>query len=501
LRGRRADERTESVGRVLREITVLVSVAAALCFALHSARAWLFPWPIDYGEGPLLDQAQRIASGESLYPAAFGKYHGLVSNYPPAYPCLFALAGKLFGLSFSTGRAITGVAVLGSAGFVGALVHRMTERPLPALLAIALFLSSPAVFFWSMFARVDFLALAFALASLWVLVSRPRAASTPYVTAILSVLAVFTRQSYLLAGALPVVVVLWRASRRRAIGFALLVTLATSSLVVGLQGITQGEFLRHVVAANVQAYHFRNVLDAAKRLLLSSAPLAMASLWVLFSTPATARAGRARLDGAVLGPFLVGALLSAFTIGKVGSAANHLIPLVAALAIWGGVAFGRAAEVTPPSRARGRLRFGAHVAALLVLQVPWMVYFGLDLSESTDDKLRRAAEFAQLAEVIRAETTPVIADEAAGLVALGGHRLVVDPFDLTQLVQAGVGRQERLVSDLRAKRFGLLLVGEPPLVPDACTRERWTPEMLEAIHDSYEPRGVLGQATMYRPRH
>lgn len=486
---------------VLRTLASVVSMGAVLSFALHGARAWLFRWPIDYGEGPLLDQARRVASGENLYPPTFGQYGGLVSNYPPVYPCLLAVAGKVFGLSFPTGRAITAVTVCACAGFVGAMVRSLTGRSSPALLAIAFFVASPAVLLWSMFARVDFLALAFTLASLWVVVDRPRAPSTPYVAAVLTVGAAFTRQTHLLAGPLAVAAALSIVSARRALAFVLAVVAATLCIVVALQILTHGGFWRHVVAANIQGYRFDNVFDAGKRLLLSSAPLAMLSVWALLSIPARTADEQKRTEGAAVGVFFVGALLSSFTIGKVGSAANHLLPLVAALAILGGIGFAWTADVSAAEGENDTVRLRARaVTGVLCLQIPWMVYCGLGLAQSADDKLRRGAEFARLAAVLESEPGPVVADEAAGLVVLSGHRLIVDPFDLTQLAQAGAARQERLLSDLRAKRFGLLLVGEAPAVPDSCTHERWTPEMLDAIHNSYERHGVLAQATMYRPR-
>jgi hypothetical protein len=280
-----------------------------------------------------------------------------------------------------------------------------------------------------------------------------------------------------------------------------MVALGTLSLLVALQAITQGGFWLHTVTANIQTYRFENVVDSGRRLAMSSAPVVLLSLGALRSTwrKGHRESQDARVARAVVGLLLVGALLSALTVGKVGSAVNHLLHLVAAIALLGGIAFAQATPIEPKTAGARSLPSRA-ATAILVLQVPWMLSFGMDLAERTDEKLRLGAEFRQLAEIVKLEPDPVLADEAAGMVVLGGHEMAVDPFDLTQLVHEGAATEEPLVSDLKAKRFGLVLVHEAPATSDSSVRERWTPRMLDAIHEAYEARGVLAWATLYRPR-
>ena len=44
-----------------------------------------FPYPLDYGEGPLLDQTLRLAAGEQIYDNDFSTAPFTISNYPPLF--------------------------------------------------------------------------------------------------------------------------------------------------------------------------------------------------------------------------------------------------------------------------------------------------------------------------------------------------------------------------------------------------------------------------------
>jgi hypothetical protein len=489
---------------------IVIGATAVMAFVANGARAWLFPWPIDYGEGPLIEQGKRILAGGSLYPLSFGKYHGIVSNYPPIYPALLALLGSLLGMTLPMARAVAAVGACTCALLIAMIVRQMTRCAASALLALALFVVSPPVFLWSMFARIDFVALAFTLASLCVVVCRPRARATPTLAALLTVLAVFARQSHLVLGPLAIGAALWLDSPRRAVWFSAVFVVSTASAVLALQGITHGGFWLHVVTANIQPYRFGRVANATLDFLGWIAPALAYSLWRAALRHRQARRGviwglpsdraPARVAYAAISLFAVAAALSTLTIGKVGSAINHELPLVAAFAIVAGLVFGGAL--------RGAARFhGADERAhcftmgVMILQVVWIGLFATQLvAHQASAKLNLAPEFARLATIVRAERGPILADEAMGIVVLAGHELAADPFDLTQMVNAGAASQLPLLRDLEGKLFSLVLVHESPMTSEKCVRERWTNEMLAAIHHAYEPGGVLAGATLYRPK-
>ena len=464
----------------VRHAVLLTSFAALIVWAAYAARGWCFEWPLDYGEGPLLDQAKRIAAGGTIYPPTFGEYDGLVSNYPFVYPCLLALVGKCFGFTFPVARALTAASALACIAAVASIVRGLTRNPVAAAFAAALFAASPVVIFWSTLARVDFLALAFTLSALALVVRSPLARTTPVLAAVLLVLAVFTRQSHVVAGPLAVGVVLWTDSRARAFVFVAAFLGLSIAMVLALQALTHGGFWLHVVVGNDQAYRPSNVVSALGRFVLSSGPLlvSVGASWKM-------RAAVTESPHRLLAPFLVGALVASLTIGKVGSSVNHLLPLVAALAIGGGVALASAVKAR----------------WVLLAQVPWMLAFALlDSPESLEQRLVRRDEIADLARVVSESQAPLLADEEMGLLVLANQPIAVDPFDLTQLVRAGRATEEPLVAALRAKRFRLVLVSDLPPNNEATVNERWTPRMLAALHVGYEAHETFVRTTVYRPR-
>jgi hypothetical protein len=118
----------------------------------------------------------------------------------------------------------------------------------------------------------------------------------------------------------------------------------------------------------------------------------------------------------------------------------------------------------------------------------------------TADKYGMRAQFVRLQEVLEAEPAPVLADETMGMLVISGHRILLQPFELTQLAHQGLWDQTRLLDDLRAHKFGIILINDGPATPKEWTKERWTEEMLATIHAEYEPTDGLAMATVYRPK-
>src|SRR5215510_10357917 len=59
---------------------------ALALFVRHEWMAITFPYPLDYGEGPLLDQAVRLARFENIYRGDLTVPPYTLANYPPLFP-------------------------------------------------------------------------------------------------------------------------------------------------------------------------------------------------------------------------------------------------------------------------------------------------------------------------------------------------------------------------------------------------------------------------------
>src|SRR5579862_2959962 len=73
-----------AVGAAL--IVLLFTQAQALIlYAQHIPIALNDPYTLNYGEGPLLDQAVRLAHGENIYQPDLSQPPYTITNYPPLY--------------------------------------------------------------------------------------------------------------------------------------------------------------------------------------------------------------------------------------------------------------------------------------------------------------------------------------------------------------------------------------------------------------------------------
>jgi len=473
------------VERLLRVALLAVLLAAALLFTWQSWRVIVFPYPVDYGEGPLLDQTARLARLENIYDRDLSVPPFTVANYPPLYPALLSPVLARLGPAFWYGRLLSWLSIVVSALLVAGIVRSLTGRRLPAAIAGLTLPAIPYVVFWAPLYRIDALALCLSLAGLFVLVRRPEARWTLPATAALFVAAVFTRQSYLLAAPLAAFVFLFARDRspRRALRLAALTALPGAALLGWLETATHGGFLFHTWTANVNGFSLDSVRQYAAELVLllpGLAALALVHTLVAHRLPTDARG--------LVTPYLIGSLAAAFAIGKTGSNVNYLLELSAALALATGALL---------AGVRGRAWASRAVSLVLLLQVSFLLG-GTRYQDHLRFKLDQRPELARLMRVVHEADGEVLADEALGLLALDGRPVHAQPFELVQLARAGAWDQTPLLGELERQEFAAVLIYRVPW--SAIDRTRWTPEMLRGLERRYAAAAVVGQTVIYRPR-
>src|ERR1700722_16216338 len=185
-------------------LSLVLGLAVTAYFVAHAVRSIRFPFPLDYGEGPLLEQARLLASGNDIYRATGGDYPFTTTNYPPVFPAMLAVGVRLFGIGFGFGRILCFAGAVALAALVGAIVLTCTRDRAASWIASAMFLASAHVEFWSRLARIDFVALSFSLCALLVVLRRRQWRYCAILAGVLVACAVLTRQSYLLATPLAI---------------------------------------------------------------------------------------------------------------------------------------------------------------------------------------------------------------------------------------------------------------------------------------------------------
>jgi hypothetical protein len=470
------------------EIGVGLMLALALfSFVDYGWSVLTFPYPVDYGEGPLLDQAVRLARFENIYRPDISRPPYTIANYPPLYLLLQVPLVWLFGPAYGYGRLISWLAMLAAALFVGLILKTLTQDRRAALIGGLTLLAVPYVAFWAPQARIDALALALSLGALYLLV---RFAGRPWALlggAALLVAAIYTRQSYGLAA--PLAAFFWllsRPPRSQAVILAAGVAAPGAGLFLLLNLTTGGGFFFNIVTANINQFNWQLLATSLESLwrlmpglLVISALFLLAGIWF--------RPG----GWPLIGPYLIGASLSALTIGKLGSNVNYFLELSAAASLAMGACL--AWQRRRPWRYTG-----------LALVLVWQIFLflpGLPHHRAIELKLRSRAELDQLMAYVRQADGPVLADEYMGLLPLAGRPIYIQPFEATQLANSGLWDQSPFLEAIERQEFSLVLIFR--VGGSGFERARWTPEMLEAIDTHYKKVNEVGEVmtvTVYQPR-
>jgi len=118
----------------------LLVVAHLLFFAVHATQLLAYPYPLDYGEGPLLAQVGLLRQGLPLWRLYSdpGAPPYAVVNYPPVYHLVSALVSAIVGDALLAGRLVSLAATFGAVAALWALSDggRTTKDEQPRALSV-----------------------------------------------------------------------------------------------------------------------------------------------------------------------------------------------------------------------------------------------------------------------------------------------------------------------------------------------------------------------------
>ena len=465
-------------------VLLLAQSWALMLFLRHGWEALAFPFPLNYGEGPLLDQAVRLAGFEGIYSSDLARAPFTISNYPPFYLLLQVPFVWLFGPELWYGRLISLLSVGATALFVSLTLYTLSRDRIAAMAAGLTFPAIPFVLRWSSLGRVDLLGVALSWAGLFAVVRWPGRRRAIAAAALLFVAAVLTRQTYVLAA--PLTAFVWlvvQGRRRRALELAGLCCGLGLVSFVALNVSTGGGFFLHTVTANINKFRWERVSFNALGAGLACPLLLLGGLAFAWRAP------RDKVWWIVV-PYLALSVPSALLVGKVGSDVNYLLELSAALCLATGA-------LLAWQRERPRLR--ALLISLLALQVLALAQSSLVPSGLQNYVVDQEREVRQLSRIVAEADGPVLTDEHMGLLPLNGKRIRLQPFEMTQLSRDGSWDQDRAVESIREGEYAVVMMWEPPFARDI-KRDRWTKEMLGAVRARYEPEERLADMVVYRPK-
>jgi len=448
-----------------------------------------------YGESWVLDGARRVAHGEVLYPPA-DRLPLAQTAYTPVYYVLVGELQRLLGdAGYTTGRAVSLVASLVGAALLAWSLRRLTGHwPTGVLGAGLLLTQNVTVLLWAPLHRVDALALALTLAGLALATAgRPYAAVLPFL------LAVFTKQTFIVA---PVVtcLALW-PERGRMLRFGAAFGGGLALCVLVAQWLTDGWFVWHTVLANSNVPDFQTfaVLMGSFLQFNGVAVLAAAATLSLPERPGE-RAWRL---------YFVGSLITLPSVAKIGASSNYWLEVSAATAAVLALAARRLAlapapqlRVLPPMVIAGALlvavpayqavAFQAAITTRNLLHPPSPTYLSL-VGDRGPQPYRVDASFVPR---LARERGDVLTDNP-GLAVAAGKRIAYE-FQIFQLLEAqGMWSDQPIVEAIAARQFDLVVLMHP--LDGPVTGTRWTPAIREALRAAYIPDGQQAGLWLYRP--
>jgi len=489
-----ARERSRRIGASVRTAPVVASLAALSAilgivvvgaYLAGAVGALSTPYSLDYVEGFVV----RLVAEPGLLYHPIERAPHLFTSYPPVY---YLLSGALALLvdPLVAARAVTVAATLSLAGLIAATVRRAvpgTRSRVPAAVAAAMFLGSPLVGFWGLFARVDVLGVLLGVAALyWYHVHEGRRALVG--AGMLCLLSLYTKQSMFAAPVAIAATLAMDREYRRAVGFL------GGVGSVGLAGLgimhlaTAGRSTLHVLAYNVQPLaplrfpFFVAEFAAVHAVLLVGGAVALVRT---DEVPVVYRA------------YAVASVPVALLALKAGSHTNFFLDGLVAVAVLSGCLLA-ARDLPAPTtgeRTVGSARRSRVVTAVLVLLV---VQFGLyagsqavtGMPESPDPGAERAATV--LADV----EGPVLSEDPL-LARASGHEVTYQPNLMRSVVRNGYVGGDPIADRIRRVEYGAIVLKSS--VHSDAWPYRWTDAQCRAIDDNYRLAGQVGTYWIYVP--
>jgi 4-amino-4-deoxy-L-arabinose transferase-like glycosyltransferase len=330
--------------KVLIGLAVLAFIGYLIVYVIYAVELFRFPFDYDQGEGFELMDTVYFSRGEWPY-RDNDTYPFYSSNYPPLFHVVIVPLVWLFGPQYWTGRLVSFLGTLVTAGAIGYAVRRGgarsagDRRPWLAVISGLAFLASNYVYhvgplFRQHMFMVMFETLAVVLVA--VTIEREERDGRHYNKSLLGVMALLLAAGYTkqlaYATVIAVFIFLFLRSPKRAVKWAVPFAAVTGLIFLGIDIATQGEWMLNTITANLNPF----VPGQAEGLFrqwfrLHTLIIVVAALHALYQLYAT------RLS--VYAIWFVVATVNSITAGKWGAGESYFATAIAAACILSGLAF------------------------------------------------------------------------------------------------------------------------------------------------------------------
>ncbi len=332
----------ETVIGWLPKIVIGLALAALIgyfiVYVIYAVELFRFPFDYDQGEGFELMDTVYFSRGEWPY-RDNDTYPFYSSNYPPLFHVVIVPLVWLFGPQYWTGRLVSFLGTLVTAGAIGFAVQRAGRRPWLSVLSGLAFLASNYVYHVGPLFRQHMFMVMFetlAVVLLAVIIEREEADGRRRNRAMLVVMALLLAAGYTkqlaYATVAAVFIFLFLRGPKRSIVWAVPFAAVTGLIFVGINVATNGQWMLNTVTANLNPF----VPGQAEGLFrqwfrLHTLIISVAAVYALYQLYAT------RLS--IYAIWFVVATVNSVTAGKWGAGESYFATAIAGACILTGLAF------------------------------------------------------------------------------------------------------------------------------------------------------------------
>lgn len=321
-------------------LAVLAFIGYFVVYTIYAAALFRFPFDYDQGEGFELMDTILFSQGQWPY-RDINQYPFYSSNYPPLFHLLVVPLVWLFGPQYWTGRLVSYLATLVTAGVIGYAVQREGKRWWLSLIAGLSFLASNYVYhvgplFRQHLTMVTFETLAVVVVT--VVVQREEMLGQRswrgWLMVMLLLLAAGYTKQLAYATVAAVFVFLFLRQPKRAVLWAIPFGLVTGLIFLGINVATNGQWLTNTITANLNPFVPGQAIGLyVQWFKLHTLLVVVAAVVVVY-----------QLYGERLSAYAIWFVLAAVnsvTAGKWGAGESYFTTAIAASCILTGIGFGR----------------------------------------------------------------------------------------------------------------------------------------------------------------
>ncbi len=431
---------------------------------------------IDFGEGILLGNAERLTKFLTIYPNI--KVETILGVYPPLYQLLSAGMINITGLNLASGRIISATASI----ITAILIYKSasTQDKLLKIAFPALYLSSPIIMTWGPLMRVDALATMLTILGIYLFMNAPPKLRIPLAATALAA-STLTKQNMLAGVAAILIFLLAKKSWKDALKFLAYYSAIFGSTTALLTVITNGQYINHIYL-----YHFGHEYQLSRLSIYDwffKMHLIVITAAILFTIYYL------KVDKTTPSIYYYPlALLSSLSIGKIGAATNYYVEPVASIILFLAVS----------SRKLPKKRDVIMIAFTLLMISQFVIYSqNIALVPNIEENLVFSNKLKLLDYLENINGKVLCEDATAAVISKKGP--AVDWFILAQIFRNHLWNEHEYVEKLIRENFTHLILSfdiTPTNVP-SIEDERFTHKLLNEFQENFILKEKIGNYRVY----